>query len=122
VRPKPDSGSFQQPIALLFASGVVLAGGLFPVLSVGDRVAGVLPVALIGAAGGLIFIGGVFYLCRASIGTPVLVISMIALMFFSRQIGGIWLILIPSYVLSAFGSAVLGGHLRFLRTRDARRR
>lgn len=51
-----------------------------------------------------------------------LVISMIALMFISRQIGGIWLVLIPSYILSAFGSAVLGGHLRSLRTREATRR
>lgn len=119
---KPESGTFQQPIALVFASVAVLAGVLFPVLSVGDRVDGVLPVALIGAAGGLIFIGGVFYLCRASIGTPVLVISMIALMFFSRQIGGIWLIFIPSYILSAFGGAVLGGHLKYVRTRDAERR
>lgn len=117
-----ESGSFQQPIALVFASVAVVAGVLFPVLSVGDRVDGVLPVALIGAAGGLILIGGVFCLCRASIGTPVLVISMIALMFFSRQIGGIWLVLIPSYILSAFGGAVLGGHLRFLRARDAKRR
>lgn len=122
MRLKLDSGASQQPSALVLASVAVLAGVLFPVLSVGDRVDGVLPVALIGAAGGLIFIGGVFYLCRASIGTPVLVISMIALMFFSRQIGGVWLILIPSYILSAFGSAVLGGHLKHVRTRDAKRR
>ncbi|QWS33557.1 hypothetical protein [Curtobacterium aetherium] len=100
----------------------MLTAVIFPVLSVGDRVGGALPVALIGAAGGVILIGGVFCLCRASIGTPVLVISMLALMFVSRQIGGIWLLLIPSYILSAFGSAVLGGHLRFLRTRGAKRR
>jgi hypothetical protein len=122
MRLKLDSGASQQSSALVLASVAVLAAVLFPVVSVGDRVGGVLPVALAGAAGGLIFIGGVSYFCRASIGTPVLVISMIALMFVSRQIGGIWLILIPSYILSAFGGAVLGGHLRHLRTRKAKRR
>lgn len=68
MSPKLDSGTFQQSSALVLASVAVLAAVLFPVISVGDRVGGVLPVALTGAAGGLIFIGGVFIsAARASV-------------------------------------------------------
>jgi hypothetical protein len=87
-----------------------------------SRVAGVLPIALIGTAGGLLIIGGVFSLWPASVGSPVLVILMLAVIFTSRQIGGTWLILIPSFIASAFGGAVLGGHLRSLRWRAPRGR
>jgi hypothetical protein len=117
-----DRGTAQQPISLVLAVAGVIMGVAFPVVSIGGRIAGVLPIALIGAAGGLLVIGGVFFLCPADVGMPVLVILMFAVMFTSRQIGGIWLILIPSFVASAFGSAVLGGHLRFLRWRAVRRR
>jgi len=117
-----DRGTAQQPIALVVSVAGVIMGVVFPVVSVGDRVAGVLPIALIGTAGGLLIIGGVFCLCPASVGSPVLVILMLAVIFTSRQIGGTWLILIPSFIASAFGSAVLGGHLRFLRLRAARGR
>jgi len=117
-----DRGTAQQPIALVAAAiGVVLAV-LFPVVSVGGRVSGVLPIALIGAGAGLLIMGAVFYFCPASIGMPVLVVSMLALIFISRQIGGTWLVLIPSFILSSFGSAVLGGHVRFLRKKIARGR
>jgi hypothetical protein len=117
-----DRGTAQQLIALVVAVAAVIMGVAFPVVSAGDRVAGVLPMALIGTAGGLLIIGGVFCLCPASVGTPVLVVLMLAVIFTSRQIGGIWLILIPSFILSAFGSAVLGGHLRSLRWRAPRGR
>ncbi|WP_181421548.1 hypothetical protein [Curtobacterium sp. MCBD17_030] len=93
-----------------------------PVVSVGSRVAGILPIALIGTAGGLLIIGGLLCLCPASVGSPVLVILMLAVIFTSRHIGGTWLIRIPSFIPSTFGSAVLGGHLRSLRWRAPRGR
>ncbi|WP_181439575.1 hypothetical protein [Curtobacterium sp. MCBD17_032] len=116
-----DAGARQQPIALVAAVVAIVMGVLFPVLQIGDRVGGVLSVASEGVAGGILLVGGVFLACRAAVGGPVLVLSMLAVMFSSRQAGGVWLVLIPSHVLSAFGSATLGGHLRFLRARHLRR-
>jgi hypothetical protein len=83
-----DRGTAQQPIPLVVSVAGVVMGVVFPVVSVGERVAGVLPIALIGIAGGLLIIGGVFYLWPASVGSPVLVVLMLAVIITSRQIGG----------------------------------
>ncbi|PZF15206.1 hypothetical protein DEJ25_00195 [Curtobacterium sp. MCPF17_011] len=121
MKSREDAGTRQQPIALVAAAGAIVTGVLFPVLQIGGQLGGVLPIASVGVVGGMVLVGGVFFACRATVGGPVLVLSMLAVMFFSRQAGGVWLVLIPGYILSAFGSATLGGHLRFLRARRLRR-